>query len=143
MSIVKGSENLRIELRKGDARVCLAGHLGEEFTGGSVVRLVPGEPYGVEGMDELSSSYEKKNWLSGVASGAFYAYRALGETRRVLYLTEFTGRLHSADMSAVADAAARLVADCLHRKMPAYDSEGWQLETPEPAKNGVAPVHSN
>src|ERR1700694_2834096 len=141
-SVIEKPESFHVELGKDDSWIRLSIHLGEEFTGGHVIRLTSDAKFGIDGTDELASSYGETNWLSGVASGVFYAYRTLQTTRRVVYLTEFTGRLGSADMPAVAAAAAIAVAVCLgHDGLP-LDLEGWQVKAPRSSENGTNPVSS-
>jgi hypothetical protein len=127
------SDSFRVELANGDSWITLSIWLGEEFTGGQVIRLLPAAKFAVEGADELSATYGQANWSSGLASGAFYAYRTLGATRRIVWLSEFTGRLRSADMDAVGAAAAYAVARCLHHEAISLDLDGWQAKVSDVA----------
>jgi hypothetical protein len=133
--VAKTTESFHVEARNGESWIRLSIQLGEAFKGGEVIHLTPDATFAIEGRDELSASYGEKNWLSGAASGAFYAYRHLRATRRIVHVTEFSGRLRSAEMEAVAAAVAWAVAGCLHAVMP-WDLEGWQVQTPEPSENG-------
>jgi hypothetical protein len=131
---VPKSETKQIELCRGDLRLRLSVRLGDAFVAGELVRLAPEATFSIEGADDLSATYGKVNWFSGVASGALFAFRTLQETRRVVYVEELTGRLGSADMPVVADAAARAVAGCLHADKLPLDSDGWDV---------IEPVHAD
>jgi hypothetical protein len=131
---VATSGSCRVELRNGESWINLFLDLGAEFTGGQVVRPTADAKFDVAGADELSASYGQATWLSGLASGAFYAYRTLKMTRRVVNLGELTGKLRSGDMDALAAAAACAVARCLGRELP-LDLQGWEIEFVEPSEN--------
>jgi hypothetical protein len=137
------SENATAEVRRGDSWVTLSIGLADEFTGGHVAQLAPGVRVAIEPADELASTCTPTNWLSGIASGAFYAYRTLKVQRRVLLITNLTGRLRGSEISALALASARAVAVCLHRGLTMTDLEGWQETFPEPSRNGAAGVASS
>jgi hypothetical protein len=124
----------QIELRRGDLWLRLSLRLGDDFLAGDLVRLAPDAMFSVEGADDLSASYGKVNWFSGVASGALFAFRTLKAARRVVHVEELTGRLGSADMPVVADAAAQAIAGCLNSQNLPLDSEGWEI---------VEPVHAD
>lgn len=129
------SGSATVELRKDDCRISLSIQLAEDYTGGPVVRLGPGvRALAIESVD---ASAPQSHWLSGIASGAFYAYRTLKEQRRVLLISNLQARLHLADTSALAYAAARAVAVCLHRDLVLADSEGWKEVAGEGFRNGV------
>src|ERR1700675_4312014 len=76
----------------------LALWLTHEFTGGDLVQFAHDATVAVEGTDKLSSSYNRPNWASGIASGALYAFRTLHIPRQRLVLIELSGRLRAADM---------------------------------------------
>ncbi|MSU77296.1 MAG: hypothetical protein EXS16_04275 [Gemmataceae bacterium] len=132
-------DNATIELRNGASWVRLSIRLAEDFTGGSVVRLGEATAAALEAGDAISSSYTKKNWLSGIASGAFYAFRTLKIQRRVVVATELTGRLSSPDIQVLAYATARLIAEISHRELPLEELDGWKMPASEtPAGQGIS-----
>ena len=140
---IEKPDSVQVEMRHGDSWLRLSAHLGELFTGGWVVRLMPEATFAMEGIDPLSRSNGQANWLSGAASGIFYAYRTLKATRRVVYLTTFTGRLRSTDMDAVATAGAWAVAACLHAALP-VELGDWEIKilSPDTSENGKQPAAS-
>ena len=114
-----------VEVRKGDSWVRFALWLAEEFTGGELIRFVEEARFSVEGADELSASYSRTNWTSGVASGALYAFRALQIPRQRVILGEFAGRLRASEMEAVADGAVIAIAKLAQREIPPLQAIGW------------------
>jgi len=108
--------------------VRLAFYLTHEFTGGNLVQLAHGATVSVEGADELSLSYTRTNWESGVVSGSHYAFRTLRIPRQCLVVTEFSGRLRASDMDAVADTAAIAIAKLAGKELPSLPAEGWKVE---------------
>ena len=136
-TIVDETESASIEYRNGASWVKLSIRLAEDFTGGTVVRLAPGARVALEAGDDLSSTYTTRNWFSGIASGAFYAYRTLKVPRRVVLVTNLAGRLGSGDIQVLAHATARMVADILHGALPRQELAGWQVLNAEVSKNGV------
>ena len=133
-SDTKNLEATTVRLRKDDCWFTLTFSLAEDYTGDYVVRLAPGVRIALESADELASTCKPSHWLSGIASGAFYAYRTLKTQRRVLVISELTGRLQASGNSGLAYAAARGVALCLHRDPLLNDSEGWEDIDHPPAK---------
>jgi hypothetical protein len=117
-----------VSLTAGTYQVRLALRLTDEFTGGNLVRLAPGATVSVEGADDLSSSYTRANWVSGIASGALYAFRTLRVPRQCVVVTEFTGRLRSCDMDTVANASAIAVARLVDRELSGVSAEGWDVQ---------------
>jgi hypothetical protein len=87
-----------IRLNSGDRWIRLVLWLTDEFTGGELIRFAQDAQVSIEGTDDLSSSYVRSNWVSGVASGAFYAFRTLRIPRQHVELAELTGRLRASDM---------------------------------------------
>src|SRR4051812_31441766 len=84
--------------------------LTDEFSGGDLVRFAQDATVAVEGTDQLSSFYNRANWVSGVTSGALYAFRTLRIPRQCVVLTDLSGRLRAADMEAVANGSALAIA---------------------------------
>jgi hypothetical protein len=125
------------QLTKGEHWVRLKMALTEEFTGGELVRFAEHAQYSVEGADDLSATYNRVNWTSGVASGVLYAFRTLKIPRRHILLREFAGRLRASDMEAVVRCAAIGVAKLANRDLPLPGADGWevqlQLLAPAPA----------
>ncbi len=117
-----------VQLTKDELRVRLAFWLGQDFVGGELVHVAPGATVAVEGADQLSATHGRTNWLSGVASGALYAFRTLCVPRRHMVLTELSGRLRSCDMDAVANSAAIGIARLVEMELPTLLTEGWTIE---------------
>jgi len=136
-TIAEKPRNASIELRHGASWVRLAICLAEPFVGGSITRLAQDARVELEGDDELSSCYANANWLSGVASGAFYAYRALNAPRRVVLVTDLAGRLGASDIQVLAYAAARMIAGLLNRELNLADVDGWQVAANAISNNGL------
>lgn len=134
----------RVDMRKDDRWLSLSVKLVEEFTGGNVVRLAPRTSVQIEPADELAATCTERNWFSGIASGAFYAYRTLKVQRRVVLITNLTGRLAAPDMSALACASARAIAVLLQRELSLADDDldGWEEVCSDPSANGVKPALS-
>jgi hypothetical protein len=130
-AVMEKNADASIELCNGASWVRLSICLAEDYTGGSVARLAPEARTSLEPGDETSSSYTNRNWLSGVASGAFYAYRTLKVQRRVVVVTELTGRLCAPDIQVLAFAAARMIADHLQRELALEELAGWHVRVPE------------
>jgi uncharacterized membrane protein YebE (DUF533 family) len=128
--------------------VRLAISLSREFTGGDLVRFTDDATIAVEGADELSSSYQQSNWLSGVASGALYAFRTLRIPRQCLVLTEFSGRLRASDMDVIANGSAIAIAALADQVLPDVPTDGWTIETQivereSRISSGTAPMATN
>jgi len=97
--------------------------------GGSLVTASDPFLFEVQGLDDLSISYQISNWLSGITSGALYAFRALKIQRRGVYLSELQGKLSSADMDAVANSAAMAIALLSGKESPTLDLAGWAVRS--------------
>jgi len=120
-----------VELIREDHRICLKAMLGESFTGGSIVAALPDSLVAVEATDEASREYTLSTWLSGLASGALYAFRSLQVPRRRVWLYQFTGRLGRGDMGAVATAAALVVARLSEKEAPPVELGDWRVQSEE------------
>jgi len=131
-----------VRLATGEYWVRLALSLTHEFTGGDLVRFAPDATSSIEGADNLSSSYDRANWVSGVTSGALYAFRALGIPRQRVVLTELSGRLRASDMDGVANGSAIAIAKLANRELPSLRPEGWaiQAQVSEPPLAASSPA---
>jgi hypothetical protein len=115
------------ELKSGDAWLRLSLSLESEYLGGDLVRFRPSGD-SIEGMDELSKSYRETNWLGGVASGAFYAFRTLRIPRQHLNVSVLQGSLRAKDMEIVATATAIAIGKLCERELPEVPLNGWTSE---------------
>ena len=118
-----------VSLTAGERRIRLALRVTQEFTGGDLVEFSPSSAVAVEGDDELSSTYTRENWASGVASGMLYAFRALRIPRQRSVVVEMTGRLRACDMDAVAFASALAIAKLVGGDLPEMSTEGWAVRS--------------
>ena len=125
---IESEQRIAVRLANDDEWIQLGFGLGCEFTGGELVRLAEGATVAVEAADELSASYRPANWLSGVASGALYAFRTLRMPRQCVVLTELSRRLRAGDMDAVANGAAIGVAELAAKELPKLPTDGWTIE---------------
>src|SRR4051794_33811749 len=110
-----------VHLANGDRWVRVSLSLAGPFHGGNLVAPSADFRSAVEGADDLATNYQLSNWLSGVTSGALYAFRSLKVERRCVYLSELQAKLGSADMGAVANAAAMAVPLLSGKDSPALD----------------------
>jgi hypothetical protein len=117
-----------VQLSAGEYWVRLALWLTHEFTGRDLVRFAQEATVAVEGTDPLSSSYNRANWVSGVTSGALYAFRTLRIPRQCVVLTELSGRLRASDMDAVANGSAIAIARLADKELPRLPTEGWTIQ---------------
>lgn len=83
---------------------------------------------GLVGTDSISSQYRLTNWLAGMSSGAFYAYRSLELPRRRVWISDLDGRLSADGMQALASGTALGIARILDREPPPLDFSGWEIE---------------
>ncbi len=117
-----------VQLTKGAYSVRLALWLADEFTGGDLVRFDSNATVSLEGTDSLSSSYSRANWLSGVTSGALYAFRTLRIPRQRVMLTDFSVRLSASEMDAVANGAAIAISNLADKELSTLEIEGWTIQ---------------
>ena len=117
-----------IQLNSEEPWVRLVLRLTDEFTEGELVRFAQDAKVSIEGTDDLSSSYVRSNWVSGVASGAFYAFRALRIPRQHVELAELTGRLRAADMEIVAKGTVIAIAKLVGKDLPHQLTEEWTID---------------
>ena len=118
----------KIHISRDDDWAIAVVSLDGAFTGGALVEPVPSFLGGIEGKDEVASSYKVANWLGGLTSGALYAFRALKLPRRRLLLSELAGSLRGSGMQALANGACVGVATLCERDSPIVDADGWQIE---------------
>jgi hypothetical protein len=116
-----------VQLTRGEYWVRLTLWLTDEFTGGDLVRFGRDATVAAEGADALSSSYDRANWVSGITSGALYAFRALRIARQCVVLTELSGRLRASDMEALANGSAIAIAKLADKELPKLGAEGWTI----------------
>ena len=110
--------------------------LTSTFLGGKLVEPAPEFTGGIQGLDEVSAGYTLTSWLSGVTSGAFFAFRHLKAELRRLTLHALEGSLRAASMPALAIAAARAVAELLGRPIT-LDLDGWREASPGATPHGA------
>ena len=67
--------------------------------------------------------------MSGIASGALYAFRALNIPRQCLVLSELSGRLRASDMNVVASGSAIAIAELADKKLPNLPTDGWNIQS--------------
>jgi hypothetical protein len=103
--------------------------IDSENSSADLVRLGNDAVISIESADELSSNYRAENWMSGVISGALYAFRALRVPRRRLSLEALSGRLRSIDMDALAHCSAAVTASLLEKDLPEIHWENWIIDT--------------
>ena len=143
-SLVEPGKFCVIEGVNGAVQFQITLSLGDEYLGGDMVRIVDRERFSVAGADQLSSTYVPMNWISGVASGGFYAFRTLKIPRQQIVIREFTGRLRSRDMDAVANGAALAVAKLAGQELPPLETDGWtidcQLGSPSSSPPAAQPI---
>jgi hypothetical protein len=118
-----------VELKCGEYWVRLALWFTHEFTGGDLVRVADGAIFSIEGTDELSASYRRANWISGVVSGSLFTFRALNIPRQHSVLTELSGRLRASDMEVLAATAVIAIAKLADIEPPCLPPEGWIIQT--------------
>ncbi len=126
--LIKSDRCCVAHLTQADRWVRLVLSLATEYTGGELVRLAEHANVAIEGTDELSSTYTRLNWMSGLASGVLYAFRALRIPRQQSVLDELSGRLRASDMEAVARCSAIAVAALADRELPPFESDGWEIQ---------------
>jgi hypothetical protein len=132
----------QVHFQRGDHRCLLAFELREPYLGGAWVIDAPGFRLGIESADDLAASYTRRNWESGLISGARYAFRKLNRPLQRLGLHELTGLLGSDDMPALAHAAALGVATLLSaaESLPSPpELEGWSFRAETVAGAGKGP----
>jgi hypothetical protein len=131
-----------VHMKSGEFWIRLSLRIEKEHLTGDLVHLADEADVSIEPADELCSSYRAENWMSGVVSGALYAFRTLGIPRKRLSLESLSGRLRSLDMDALANGSATAISRLVEMELPEFPMEGWivntQLEDPpgplEPAR---------
>jgi hypothetical protein len=117
-----------VQLKKGSFWLRLVLWLGDEYTRSNLIHLADDARFSIDGADKMSSAYKQINWESGLISGALYALRTLNIRRQRVVLGEFTGRLDSAGMEAVANATALAIAKLANRDLPIIGMDDWQTQ---------------
>jgi hypothetical protein len=102
---------------------------GRPYRGGALVLLADDFRFELEGTDELAKEHSLNNWLSGIVSGALYAFRSLKVERQHLRLAVLDGKLSSADVDAVAAATTLAVAALSGKDAPSLDLAGWHVQS--------------
>jgi hypothetical protein len=128
--LIPRSAVAQVRLAKGEHEIHLVLSLGGECTDGKLVQLIPDAPFSIQGEDEMSAQYKVSNWMSGIISGARYAFRALNIPRQEVRIRECSARLDSSEMEALAYASAMAVYKLANREMAGL--EGWESTTDSP-----------
>ena len=128
-----------VELTRPGWRIHLVASLGEPFTGGSIVAPLPDAAIALDPADDASKGYALPTWISGLASGALYAFRYLNVPRRRLWLSRLEGHVGSTDMGALASAASLMVARLSGKEPPPVELGEWKLNEGPTGGNGVVP----
>ena len=113
-----------VRLAKGNHEIHLVVSLGEESNSLKLVRLAPGAAFSIQGEDEMSAQYKISTWMSGLISGARYAFSTLKIPRQEVRIRECSARIDSLDMEALAYASAMAVYKLANREMAG--PEGWE-----------------
>ena len=124
--LIKSDAVAWARLTNGDRTIHLALSLGDEFTGGKLVRLERGVTLSIQGADELALRHGFATWSCGLISGALFAFRSLQIPRQEVLIHECSGRLGSSDMEAVAQASALAICKLANREMPEAELVGWE-----------------
>ena len=140
--LIESSKFVLINMISGDCWIRFAFGLTKEYIGGELLQFPNLEKVSIQGVDDLASSYTLTNWKSGIVSGAHYAFRTLQIPRQHLLVSEFSGRLRSTDMDALANASALAIARLAGKDFTGLSAEQWtvtatvsdqRLATSEPA----------
>ncbi len=115
---------VRIENQERWAQITLS--LRDHFEGGSLVKYPDQFACRLQGADALAASYDLNNWESGLMSGVLYAFRALKQPRRRVFVSELEGYLRSEDMPALALASSIAVTDLLEGDVSPLQMSGWR-----------------
>jgi hypothetical protein len=143
MTTATACEVGRVRLSKGDQRIDLHLALGDPYTGGPMAAFADGAVVALECVDDFSAGFTPSQWLSGVASGVRYGFRALGQPLRRVWVRELSGRLGETAMDALASAAALGVAQLLGGPPLKTELAGWALNPPVLSRNGAVGNASN
>jgi hypothetical protein len=84
----------------------------------------------LEGADELAATYQLENWESGLISGALFGLRTAGGSpgQFRLLVREFSGRLRSQDLDALAHLAAQCVTALCGQRLDVTASPEWNFD---------------
>lgn len=116
-----------VEFRHETRWVRMRLRVAEECHRGLWVRVLPGTDIAIVGVDELSQSYGPQNWLIGIASGARFAFRALGVPLHFVELDEALGQLIAQDTETLATGAVIGIATWYGRELSDVDRSGWTV----------------
>jgi hypothetical protein len=134
--LIPPSAVAHVRLAKGHHEIHLVVSLGEESNSVKLVRLAPGASFSIRGEDEMSSQYKLSNWMSGLISGARYAFSTLKIPRQEVRIRECSARLDSSEMEALAYAIAMAVYKLANREMAG--PEGWEWASDIPPSGNPA-----
>jgi hypothetical protein len=115
---------VRIQNQERWAQLALS--LSDPFDGGKLLLYPEDFSCRIKGADELSATYNLRNWESGVMSGAFYAFRILKQPRMRILVSEMEGCLRSEDMPALAMASTVAVTELMDGDKFGLQVPGWQ-----------------
>jgi hypothetical protein len=136
------TETVRIRLVNDGRWAVMSISLQSPFTGGKLLTYPADFVHKIQGLDELASRYELKNWESGLISGALHAYRRSKNERQKILLSELEGQLKSSDMTALAFATTIGVSRLLGEDASDLILAGWRFEIEdndhEESRNGNA-----
>ena len=114
-----------VELHKNTHHLKLGLNFARKPAAGPLVALDTDFVYRVEPMNELAVTYTMTNWMSGIISGVAYTSRKLKLPDTRVYVEQLEGKLGSADMGAIANAAAIAVAMLAGKECPSLEMDGW------------------
>lgn len=142
---INAQRTVAVHVKSGEFWLRLSLRIANEHSSGDLVYLADDAVLSIEPADELSSSYGAENWMSGVISGALYAFRTLRVPRKRLALESLSGRLRSIDMDALANCSAVAIARLVEMELPGLDMENWVVDAqvhdafgpPEPGVSDV------
>ena len=127
--LISTSAIAQVRLTKGDHKIHLVLSLGEESTAVKIARLALGATFSIQGEDELSAQYKLSNWMSGIISGAHYAFRTLKIPRQEVRIRECSARIDSSEMEALAYASAMAVFKLAGHEMAGLEGWEWAADT--------------
>src|SRR5438309_11183753 len=85
---LKTASVTRVRMAHQERWAQLAFALLDPFDGGKLLIYPEDFSCQIKGADELSATYNLRNWESGVMSGAFYAFRRMKRPRTRILVTE-------------------------------------------------------
>jgi len=118
----------QIHLAHGDEMADFVIALDGKFSGGDLIHFTADFTGGIEGKGDIASKYELSNWLSGMTSGAFYAFRVLKAPKRRVLLSRLCGFLQASSMTALANATTTGVIKLMSGEVPKLELDGWRID---------------